>query len=221
MLASSSPARLSLHDRPVGEHRRILALAWGAWCTGFYSLMLLSFVLQSIQDQLGFSAADRAWLTGAGVGMTGVGGFLFGWLSDRFGRRVSLALSIAAFSIGNAACGLAPGFGVLLAGRALAGLGIGGTWGGGQAMLGETFPPALRGRYGAVAQSGAPAGLGLAAIVGSFVAPAIGWRATFLLSALPLLVLLAWRHLPESDVWLEHRRQLAEGDRERARRPIL
>ncbi|HEX2645361.1 MAG TPA: MFS transporter [Thermoanaerobaculia bacterium] len=221
MLASSSPARLSLHDRPVGEHRRILALAWGAWCTGFYSLMLLSFVLQSIQDQLGFSAADRAWLTGVGVGMTGVGGFLFGWLSDRFGRRVSLALSIAAFSIGNAACGLAPGFGVLLAGRALAGLGIGGTWGGGQAMLGETFPPALRGRYGAVAQSGAPAGLGLAAIVGSFVAPAIGWRATFLLSALPLLVLLAWRHLPESDVWLEHRRQLAEGDRERARRPIL
>lgn len=223
MLASPSPARLSLHDRPVGEHRRILALAWGAWCTGFYSLMLLSFVLQSIQDQLGFSAADRAWLTGVGVGMTGAGGFLFGWLSDRFGRRVSLALSIAAFSLGNAACGLAPGFGALLAARALAGLGIGGTWGGGQAMLGETFPPALRGRYGAVAQSGAPAGLGLAAIVGSFVAPAIGWRATFLISALPLLVLLAWRHLPESDVWLEHRRRLAEGREElrHARLPVL
>lgn len=222
MLASPSPARLSLHDRPVGAHRRILALAWGAWCTGFYSLMLLSFVLQSIQDQLGFSAADRAWLTGVGVGMTGAGGFLFGWLSDRFGRRVSLALSVAAFSLGNAACGLAPGFGALLAARALAGLGIGGTWGGGQAMLGETFPPALRGRYGAVAQSGAPAGLGLAAIVGSFVAPAIGWRATFLISALPLLVLLAWRHLPESDVWLEHRRRLAEGREDRhSRRPIL
>ena len=100
--------------------------------------------------------------------------------------------------------------------RALAGLGIGGTWGAGQAMLGETFPPALRGRYGALAQSGAPAGLGLAAIVGSFIAPSIGWRPVFLLSAAPVLVLLAWRRLPESDLWLEHRRPLRAGGLEGA-----
>jgi MFS family permease len=219
-------ARLSDHDRPGRAHRHILALAWGAWCAGFYSLMLLSFVLQPIQDELGLSEGNLARLTAVGVGMTGVGGFLFGWMSDRLGRRASLAVSIAAFSLGNAACGLAPGFGWLLAARALAGLGIGGTWGGGQAMLGETFPPALRGRAGAIAQSGAPAGMGLAAIAGSFVAPQIGWRAVFLLSVAPALVLLAWRRLPESDLWREHRRRLADGslsgaDLAHARRPIL
>lgn len=218
--------RLSHHERPVREHRHILALAWGAWCAGFYSLMLLSFVLQPIQDAFGLSEGDLARLTAAGVGMTGAGGLLFGWMSDRLGRRASLAVSVAAFSLGNAACGLAPGFGWLLAARALAGLGIGGTWGGGQAMLGETFPPALRGRAGAIAQSGAPAGLGLAAIVGSFGAPQIGWRAVFLLSVVPALVLLAWRWLPESDLWREHRRRLREGsladeDLAHARRPIL
>jgi MFS family permease len=217
------PARLSDHERPVTAHRWILAFAWGAWCTGFYSLTLLSFLLQPIQDAFRVSDGDLATLTAVGVGMTGVGGLLFGWMSDRFGRRASTAVSIAVFSLANAACGLAPGFGALLAARALAGLGIGGTWGAGQAMLGETFPPALRGRYGAIAQSGAPAGLGLATIVGSFLAPTLGWRTVFLLSAAPVLVLLAWKWLPESDLWTEHRRRLhaGEADPVHARRPIL
>lgn len=222
----SQPSRLSDHQRPTGAHRRVLALAWGAWCTGFYSLMILSFVLKPIQTELGLTESQLAWLTGVGIGMSGVGGFLFGWMSDRMGRRASLAVSIASFSLGNVICALAPGAAGLIAGRALAGLGIGGTWGAGQAMLGETFPPALRGRYGAVAQSGAPAGLGAAAIVGSFLAPAIGWRNVFLLSVAPALILLAWRYLPESDVWLEHRRRLRSGELEshelaEARRPIL
>jgi MFS family permease len=226
LLASPQPVRLSHHERPVAAHRQILAFAWGAWCTGFYSLMLFSFLLQPVQDAFGLSEDDLADLTAIGVGMTGVGGLLFGWMSDRMGRRASLAVSIAAFSLGNAACGLAGGEDWLLLARAVAGLGIGGTWGAGQAMLGETFPPALRGRYGAVAQSGAPAGLGLATIVGSFLAPALGWRATFLLSAFPALVLPFVRRLPESDLWLEHRRRLREGglsghELAHARRPIL
>ena len=219
-----APARLSDHERPVGAHRWILAFAWGGWSAGFYSLMLLSFVLQPIQDAFGLSETNLAWLTGVGIGMSGVGGLLFGWMSDRFGRRASLAVSIAAFSLGNAGCAAATGLTGLLAARALAGLGIGGTWGAGQAMLGETFPPALRGRYGAIAQTGAPLGLGLAAIVGSFLAPAVGWRTVFLVSAAPILVLLAWRWLPESDLWREHHRRLRAGmlDLPHARRrPIL
>lgn len=226
MLATPAPARLSDHERPTRAHRGILAFAWSAWCTGFYSLMLLSFVLRAIQDELGLSRDALAPLTAVGVGMTGVGGLLFGWMSDRLGRRMSMAVSIAAFSLGNLACGLAPNLETLILARAVAGLGIGGTWGAGQAMLGETIPPALRGRYGALAQSGAPAGLGLAAIVGSFLAPAVGWRTVFLISALPLVVVLLWRRLPESDLWLEHRRRLHDGrldgrELERARRPVL
>ena len=228
-------SRLSLHQRPVAAHRRILALAWGAWAAGFYSLMLLSFVLQPVQDAFGLSEAGLARLTAVAVGMTGAGGLLFGWMSDRLGRRASLAVAVAAFGVGNAICGLAPSAAWLLVGRALAGLGVGGTWGAGQAMMGETFPPALRGRYGAIAQTGAPVGLGLAAAVGSFAAPAIGWRPVFLLSALPLLALPLLRRVPESDLWLEHRRRqrlrLPAGarpgsedeaaERLRARRPIL
>jgi MFS family permease len=213
--AEPAPARLSLHTRPVAAHGRILALAWGAWASGFFSLMLLSFVLQPLQDAFGLSEAGLARLTAIGVGMTGAGGLLFGWLSDRLGRRASLGFAIAAFGLGNALCGLAPSAAWLLVGRALAGLGVGGTWGGGQALMGETFPPALRGRYGAIAQTGAPVGLGLAAVAGSFLAPEVGWRTVFLVAALPLLALPLLRWVPESDLWLEHRR------RPPARRPIL
>ena len=213
--AEPAPVRLSLHARPVAAHGRILALAWGAWAAGFFSLMLLSFVLQPLQDAFGLSEAGLARLTAIGVGMTGAGGLLFGWLSDRLGRRASLGFAIAAFGLGNALCGLAPSAAWLLVGRALAGLGVGGTWGGGQALMGETFPPALRGRYGAIAQTGAPVGLGLAAVAGSFLAPVVGWRTVFLVAALPLLALPLLRRVPESDLWLEHRR------RPPARRPIL
>jgi MFS family permease len=224
--APSQPARLSQHERPARVHRFILAFAWGAWCMGFYSLMLFSFILQPLQSTFGLLESQLAVLTAVAIGATGVGGLLFGWMSDRLGRRASLAVAIAAFSLGNAICGLAPGVAWLVIGRALAGLGIGGTWGAGQAMVGETFPPALRGRYGAIAQTGAPAGMGLAAIAGSFLAPVVGWRAVFLLSILPALVLVAWRWLPESDLWTEHRRRLAAGElaaqeMARSRRPIL
>jgi MFS family permease len=191
--------------------------------------MLLSFLLSAIQKDLAIPDSGVAALTAIGVGMTGVGGFLFGWISDRWGRRASLALAIGAFSLGNLLCALAGNGAMLSLGRALAGLGIGGTWGGGQAMIGETVPAALRGRFGAIAQSGAPVGLGLAAILGSFLAPAVGWRVTFGLLALPGLALLFFRHLPESDLWLAHRAKLSagvgggskSGEMTRARRPVL
>lgn len=219
--SQSAPLRLSDHDRPVAAHRWILAAAWGIWCTGFYSLTLTSFLLPPIQKAFGASEGDLATLTAVGVGMTGAGGLLFGWMSDRLGRRFAMAVSIAAFSLGNAACAFAPGFGWLVAARALVGLGVGGSWGAGQAMLGETIPPALRGQYGAIAQTGAPSGLGLATIVGSFVAPVLGWRTVFLLSAAPILALLVWSRVPESDLWLEHRRRLRAGEASHARTPIL
>lgn len=175
--------------------------AWLVWLTGFASLMLLSFVLEPIKLAFRPSELGLAWLTGLAIGATGVGGFVYGALADRAGRRISMAAAVAAFATGNIACALAPSFAALAAARALAGLGIGGAWGAGQAMIGETFPAALRGRYAAFAQSGAPLGLGLATVVGTFVAPEIGWRVAFGLGGLPLLLLVLLPLVPESDVW--------------------
>ena len=205
-LQSRGLSLLNEASRLNRSHYLILAFAWGAWLLGFFSLMLLTFVLGPVEREFQPSPLELGWLTGVAIGFTGVGGFLFGWLADTLGRRASIWLAVVTFVLGNALSAAAPSFGVFMAARALAGLGIGGAWGAGQALLGETFPPRLRGRFGAVAQTGAPLGLGLAAVAGSFLAPAAGWRAVFWLATAPALLLVLLRWVPESDVWRAHPR---------------
>ena len=101
---------------------------------------------------------------------------------------------------------------VLLVFRVITGLGVGGEWATGQTYVGETFPAPVRGRYGAFMQTGAPIGIALASLVGGFVAPAIGWRACFILSFLPaLLVVYIRKALPESDLWEKDRQRTSAG----------
>ena len=221
--AASAPSRTLLFEseHPGRRHYAILGFAWGAWLFGFYSLMLFSFLLPEIESAFHPSELQLAWLTGIAIGATGVGGFLFGWLADHAGRRRSIWIAVATLAAGNAFAAACPDAWALAAARALTGLGIGGTWGSGQALVGETCPPRYRGRFGAVAQSGAPFGLGAAAAVGSFLAPAYGWRPILALSSLPvLLLLLLLPVVPESDVWRTHSRHGSIG-RELIRRGTL
>lgn len=187
-------------------------MAWAGWVFDFYDLILYSFLLLPIGREFHFSRAELAWVYGASLLATAIGGIIFGWLSDRFGRRSVLQWTILTFSIGTFASGLAPDLFWLMAARTVTGLGVGGEWATGQTYIGETFPPGVRGRYGAFMQTGAPIGVALAAVMAGFVAPLVGWRGCFFLSGLPaLLVLFIRRELPESDIWQEHRRLIAQG----------
>jgi MFS family permease len=198
--------RLNEHARPTAVHYRILALTWAGWLFDFYDLILYTFLLGPISAELGLGREMHALLLGSSLGATALGGMVFGHLADRHGRRTVLQWSILTYSGGAALCGLATSAGMLAAARVLTGLGVGGEWAIGHALVAETVPARLRGRFGALLQTGAPAGVGLAAIVGSFVAPWLGWRLTFILSGLPALLVVAVRRaLPESDVWLAAR----------------
>ena len=135
----------------------------------------------------------------------------FGILSDRYGRKNVLQWTILTYSLGTFLCGLATNFGFLIFFRVITGLGVGGEWATGQTYIGETFPPRLRGRFGAFMQTGAPIGIALASVVGGFISPIIGWRACFFISVLPaLIVVFIRKKLPESDMWLERKRLISE-----------
>ena len=87
--------------------------------------------------------------------------------------------------------------------RAITGIGVGGEWAVAHALVGETVPPAVRGRYGSYLQSGSAFARFFASMAGLQLAPVIGWRAVFMLSAVPaLMVVFVRRDMPESDVWL-------------------
>ncbi|MCX5866662.1 MAG: MFS transporter [Proteobacteria bacterium] len=203
---------LNEYEKPTRAHHKILLMSWAGWVFDFYDLILFTFLLMPIGKELGLSNLALSYVLGASLAATAVGGVAFGILSDRFGRKRVLQWTILTYSVGTFLCGFAPSLAVLLVFRIITGLGVGGEWATGQTYVGETFPPRVRGRYGAFMQTGAPFGIVLASIVGGFVEPAIGWRACFFISFIPaLLVVYIRKQLPESDIWLERKRLVAAG----------
>jgi MFS family permease len=202
---------LSEYEKPAKQHYEILFMSWAGWVFDFYDLILLSFLLVPIGRELHLSNVGLSYILGASLAATALGGVIFGILSDRFGRKSVLQWTILTYSIGTFLCGIASSLELLLLFRIITGLGVGGEWATGQTYIGESFPPKVRGRYGAVMQTGAPFGIVLASLIGGFAAPEIGWRLCFFVSILPaLLVVFIRKRLPESDVWLESKRLNAE-----------
>ncbi len=199
---------LNEFDKPSRQHYRILLMSWAGWVFDFYDLILFTFLLIPIGRELRLTNVELSYVLGSSLAATALGGVVFGVLSDRFGRRSVLQWTILVYSVGTFLSGFAGEIGWLLCFRIVTGLGVGGEWATGQTYIGETFPARVRGRYGAFMQTGAPFGIVLASVVGGFVEPMIGWKACFFVSVAPaLLVVYIRKRLPESDVWLERKRQ--------------
>jgi MFS family permease len=187
---------------------RTWLISLAGWMFDFYDLVLFSFLLVPIGKDLALTHMQEATLLGIVLGGSGVGGILFGYLSDRYGRRTVMTWTILLYSVGTALTALSTGFWTVLFFRLITGLGVGGEWAVGHALLAEASPKHLRGRASALLQAGEPLGVGLAAAAGFLVAPIIGWRIVFLLSSTTaLLVFLVRKHLSESELWLEQKEE--------------
>src|SRR5580765_2939486 len=186
-------------------HRKILAFSFIGWIFDFYDLLLLTFLISttSLTKDLALSQKEVSILLGTALAFTAVGGFIGGALGDRYGRKPLLMVTILVYSVGTLLSGMATSMSTLFLARAITGIGVGGEWAVAHALVGETVPPQVRGRYGSYLQSGSAFARFFASMVGNLLAPWIGWRLAFMLSALPaLLVVGIRREMPESDVWL-------------------
>ena len=202
--AAAEPGAALLSEQPMGSaHYRIVALCFFAWIFDFYDLILYSFLMVPMAHDLHLGRLEASFALGLSLLMTALGGLVFGFIGDRFGRRPTIIATVLIYGFGTLLCAASLNLTHLLIFRSLTGIGIGGEWAAGQSLVAETVPPNRRARYGAYVQVGAPLGVFIAAFLAGYVTPAIGWRATFALSSLPaLLVAIAvWRWLPESDVW--------------------
>jgi MFS family permease len=181
------------------------------WMFDFYDLVVFAYLAKAIGKDWHWGANfnhNKALLVGVTLAASGVGGIVFGGLADRYGRRRVMGWTILIYSLSTGLCGLATSVVMLACLRAVTGLGVGGEWATGHALMAEIFPKEMRGRAAAMLQAGEPVGVALAVIAGLWLEPRVGWRAVFFISALPaLLVLVVRRYTPESPLWLARPKQ--------------
>jgi MFS family permease len=173
-----------------------------------FDVMLYALVLSAmVQDSaLGLTLATGGQLGSLTLAASAIGGFGFGVIADRLGRTRALMLSILVYSVFTFACGLAQTIWQLAVFRVFLGLGMGGEWASGAALVSETWPERHRGKALGLMQSCWAIGYGLAAVVNWAIQPRFGWRAVFFAGIVPALFTI-WirRHVREPEMWSKAR----------------
>ena len=185
-----------------GAQRALVAGGLG-WMLDAFDVMLFALVLPAVSADLGLTKAQAGLLGSAMLVAAAAGGIGVGWIADRFGRTRAMMLSVALYSIFTAACGFATSFASFLVCRTLLGLGMGGEWTSGAALVSEWWPTEHRGKALGLMQSGWAIGYALAALVSAIVLPRFGWRAVFFIGILPaFLTLWIQRRVSEPRIWI-------------------
>lgn len=191
---------------PLGRFHRRLVLASGlGWAFDAMDVGLISFAIVAIAREWGLSANQRGLVVSVGFAGMFLGALLSGVFADRFGRKTIFQVTLLVYAIATGLSGLAWGLGSLLVFRFLVGLGVGGELPVASTLVGELSPTRHRGRLIVILESFWAYGWIAAAAIGFFVVPraGLGWRAAFLIGALPALyVFVLRRAVPESPRWL-------------------
>lgn len=190
----------------AGQARHALSAGFLGWTLDAFDFFTTIFLIGTLSAHFGVSKAAIVACITATLAMRPVGAFLFGLISDRYGRRTPLIANVLYFSVIEVACGFAPNYTVFFALRALFGIGMGGEWGVGAALAMEAAPLRWRGVLSGLLQSGYSFGYLLAALAARFLLPTLGWRAMFWAGGLPALLALYVRlKVPESEAWEQSR----------------
>ena len=188
------------------DQRNTFVACFLGWTLDAFDFFLLTFVIVPMAHDFATSIADLGYAITLTLAMRPVGAFIFGLLGDRFGRRLPLMIDIVFYSLMELLTAFSPNYTVLLVFRALYGIGMGGEWGLGASLTMESLPADSRGLFSGILQQGYMFGYLFAAAVYGIVYPIFGWRALFVVGALPaLLVIYIRAKVPESPVWLRQR----------------
>jgi MFS transporter, SHS family, lactate transporter len=184
-------------------HRAAVIAGFSGWLLDAFDFFLVTFCLTAIARDFHKSDAQIALVITMTLAFRPVGGFVFGLMADRYGRRLPLTINIGFFAMAEVLTGLAPNYTVLLMVRALFGVVMGGQWGVGVSLAMEKAPTNKRGMLSGLLQQGYAAGNVVAAACYFLLYPHLGWRPLFFLGSAPaiLLVLFIQFRVQESEVW--------------------
>ena len=215
-MTTTHPARPSPSASPAGlfgwwregtdDARRALVAAGLGWMLDAFDVMLYGLLLPTIIADLQLTNRTAGAIGSVTLLAAAGGGLGFGVIADRYGRTRALMASVLIYSVFTAACGFADSALQLAIFRILLGIGMGGEWASGAALVSESWPAEHRGKALGLMQSAWAIGYGLAALVTLLVLPRWGWRAVFFVGVLPaLLTLWVRRYVREPELWVRSR----------------
>jgi MFS family permease len=186
--------------------RRALIAASLGWMLDAFDVMLYSLVIVNLMFAFQMSKETAGFLGSLTLIAAAIGGMIFGIIADRFGRTRAMMLAIAVYSVFTAACGFSVSILQLGIFRFFLGLGMGGEWASGAALVSETWPALHRAKAMGFMQSFYAVGYALAALVVAVVLPIWGWRAVFFVGILPAFFII-WirRRVQEPEIWKENK----------------
>lgn len=204
MVYSTTVGGFGSTEGPVDRKAR--KALWGSaigYAMDGFDLLILGFMLKPIAAGLNLTQPQAASLVTATLVGAVTGGIGFGMLSDRLGRVRVLTWAIVFFAVFTGLCGFAQGYWDLLLYRTLAGLGLGGEFGIGMALVAEAWPASKRARASSYVGLGWQAGVFAAAVATPVLLPVIGWRNMFMIGIVPAVAAYFIRQsLHEPDVFV-------------------
>lgn len=174
--------------------------------------MVLALAIPLLVKGWGISLASAGLISTATIFGAALSGYLWGPLADKYGRKKTLILCLAWFGFFTAFCGLATNYVQLAVLRFIAGIGLGGEWVIGAALITEFFPPEQRARATSAVQSGWPIGYAIALGVNAYIVPSHGWQWLFYSGILALVAAVyIGIFVPESPAWLKSQLNKKQG----------
>ncbi|WP_093626791.1 MFS transporter [Limosilactobacillus gorillae] len=195
--------RITRQSEMTTNEKWVLASTAAGFSLENMDIMMLSFALAPIITTLHISSAAAGWIGSiTNLGML-AGGAVFGLVGDRIGRVKTFSYTIFIFAFATAAMFFAHSLPMIYLLRFLAGIGAGGEYGVGIALIAENFSENQIGRMSSVAAIGGQTGAIFAALMAALIIPRFGWNALFLLGILPVvLTYFIRRHVQESTSFL-------------------
>ncbi|WP_420996854.1 MFS transporter [Cupriavidus sp. 30B13] len=197
---------LAWYKNGTPQQKNTFWACYSGWMLDSFDMQLFSFLLPALTAVWGLAKGEVGLLGTIALIVTAVGGWVAGILSDRYGRVRILIFSIIWFTSFGVLAGFARSFEQLLVARTLQGLGFGGEWAVGAALMAEVIGARDRGKALGFVQSSFALGWALAVLVATallaWLPAELAWRVALWSGVIPAtVVLFIRRNVKDSTVF--------------------
>lgn len=184
-----------------------LVLAWFGWFFDAFDAVIFSMAIPGMSKELALTGSTLGAITWAFLIIYALGEVVFGYLSDHYGRKRLLSITIGIYAVFTGLTGFVQNAWQLLITRSLTGLGTGGELPVGVALVTESTPSKWRGFAISILIGAYPVGFLFAAWAALSVGAQFGWRTLFFLGIIPALtVVFIRKYMSESPKFVNRKK---------------